>query len=458
MRPENETSDPGTEIVEWRREFPGPVRLVVDQESPGPVTVTGWDQNTVEIVAVKQARDWASPSAARELLREAEVSIEANGVEVRVETEGRHHWGFWRSETVKVAINVSVPRGSSAEVEAGSGRIEVRDTRGPVDADNGSGGILVRQAAGRVRLDVGSGSVTVEEVDGDLEVEIGSGSVTAERIRGAVEIDGSSGPVDLSEVEGQVNVDTGSGSVRLSRIIGPVSVDTGSGGVKLSDVRSRSISVDTGSGGILADFDVDPAGSYSFDTGSGGISLTIPDDASFSLSAETGSGAIDCPLPLSLSHSGRGHIEGVKGDGSARIQADTSSGSFSLRTRNGPRYRAEAAGGSRSRWAGFGSERPDAPRTKEENRDAVLKMVQEGKLTAEQGAAVLAALESPPPEAEGPAAEDAVATGAGDDAGETAGAGEAGNTKDPGEPGEAGEPREAGDSEDADGAAGLDGI
>jgi DUF4097 and DUF4098 domain-containing protein YvlB len=386
-------SDPGTEVAEYLRQGGGPVSLVVDQNSSGPVTVSGWEKSETRILATRRVRGHLPPGRddkARDILSEGELFIEARGEEVVVETRQDRHWGFWDSERVVIAIEAWVPRSSRVNIDSGSGRIEIRDTKGSVRVDSGSGGVLVVRAAGGVELDLGSGSVTVEEVQGGVKVDVGSGAVSVSRVKGAVEVDGSSGSVSLTEVEGSIQVDTASGSVRMSRIIGDVSVDTGSGSVRLDTLRGKRVNVDTGSGAIEAGFDVLPDGRYSFDAGSGRITLTVPEDASFSLEAESGSGRIDCSLPLVVSQADRGSLTGVMGDGSARIAADASSGGIIIRGRAGSG--AGEVPSSRSGQTAGAEVRAAVTQLKAENRNAILKMVQEGKLTAIQGEGLLLAI------------------------------------------------------------------
>lgn len=403
---EEGSDDPDTQAVDWQEPAAGPVRLLVDQHGPGPVSVCGWDRDEVRVRAVKRLHGWSGERRAEELLRRVEVNVRRHGEVIEVETGYDDGWSpFWGGCRVSVAVLVAVPRGSAVDIDAGSGRVEVRETRGSVEVDSGSGGVTVKRAAGRVSVDSGSGSVEVEEVQGDVRVDLGSGSVNLSRISGRVEIDGSSGSVTVCDVAGEVSVDTSSGSVRLRRVLGDISVDTGSGSVRLESVRGRQVHVDTGSGSIEAEFDILSDGSYSFDTGSGDVILTLPEDASFTLDANTGSGPIRCSLPLAGAYSDHGHLHGVLGDGSAVIEVDTSSGGLVVRGRRGA-GRGDGPGPRSSHAA----HRPSG-RASTEGREIILRMVAEGRLTAEQGEALLAAIEGrdtrttgPEPPGDGPEA------------------------------------------------------
>lgn len=388
----------GADRFEWEAEVggaidQGPVAMRIDHAVPGPVRVTGWDRPAVAVSARKHVRG-AHGAEAERLMQETEIEVTVHGSEVQVTTDAPRSWFGWSSSQVRVELMVRVPRGSAVNIDGSSGSVTVDGTEGPVSVDAGSGGVQVSLAAGPVSVDAGSGSVTVSEVRGDVNLEVGSGPVVVRRVKGDVEVNGSSGSIRASEVEGRLNADTASGSVILDRIIGDISVDTGSGGVRLEAVNSRFVNVDTGSGGIDADFEVHSKGRYHFDTGSGSIVLTVPDDASFTLEAETGSGGVSCRLPLTMTHSTRHRLEGRLGDGSAHISADTSSGRLVVRGRRG--YRSPDGGLSRESDAGStGGPRPAASPVPDEHRQAVLRMVSEGKITAAQAAGLLRALGDP---------------------------------------------------------------
>jgi DUF4097 and DUF4098 domain-containing protein YvlB len=394
--------DPDSEIAEYVGAASGPVHLSLEQDTSGPVTVNGWDKNDIRILATRRIRGTlprGGLDTGREALRNGEVLIQADGDKISVHAHRERRWGFWDSERVYVAIDAWVPRASGVDLDSGSGRVEVSGTMGPVRVDSGSGGVSVSRAVGAVSLDLGSGAVSVEDVQGHVKADIGSGAVAVTRVKGDVEIDGSSGSVSLREVDGSIEVDTASGSVRMERIIGDVSVDTGSGSVRLDTVRSRNITVDTGSGNVAAGFAVVRGGRYAFDTGSGGITLAVPEDASFTLEADTGSGRIDCSLPLVIARCGRRNLTGSLGDGSARIAADTSSGSIAIRSGHGlgaePDHRPQP-----DRPAGS-EVREAVSQLRAENRNAILKMIQDGRLTAAQGEALLRAVSGSPSAAAG---------------------------------------------------------
>lgn len=214
-------------------------------------------------------------------------------------------------------VEVLVPSGSTVTIRHGAGEIEASEITGDVT------------------LDSHSGPVTVRSVDGRLSVDTGSGRVRAEDLRGRAVIDTGSGSVEVVRFAGDdLDIDTGSGRVELEDIdTRSLGVDTGSGGVTAAAIRTDSAEIDTGSGGITLDLERMGAGDYRLDTGSGSIVLAVPPDASASVHAETGSGGIyiDLDEGVQIRHKERDEITFRIGDGAARIEMDTGSGSIRIK-------------------------------------------------------------------------------------------------------------------------------
>ena len=213
-------------------------------------------------------------------------------------------------------LEVRVPRGQKLTVRLGVGRADVRNVDGDLTVDAAASPVEAEGTAGRIKLDTGSGSVALRGHRGDAIVDTGSGHVEVADVRG-----------------GSLAVDTGSGDVTGGGIASDdLTVDTGSGGVRLDDVRARTIRVDTGSGGVTLGLAGQPD-LVLVDTGSGGVTVTGPPDLSAQVELETGSGGIDVDYTVSRLRREHGYVRGTIGEGKARIEVDTGSGSVRLASR-----------------------------------------------------------------------------------------------------------------------------
>lgn len=120
-------------------------------------------------------------------------------------------------------------------------------------------------------------------------------------------------------------------------------IDTVSGSVTATDLTAASLECDTVSGdikaaGAIERFDLDstsgsaqittsvPLKSLETDTVSGNVTLTLPENNGFSLEFDTVSGDLDSELPLSKKNG-----KHICNDGSAKFEADSTSGDFTIK-------------------------------------------------------------------------------------------------------------------------------
>jgi DUF4097 and DUF4098 domain-containing protein YvlB len=117
----------------------------------GEVHVRGWDQNSVQVDAVKTADD-------KEYLQETRIEVSASSSSITIDTKYPEHMHNRRSATVDYTI--SIPKGA------------------------------------RVRkLDLVNGTLTIEGVRGDI---------TASTVNGRLSVDGSASDLHLNSVNGQI--------------------------------------------------------------------------------------------------------------------------------------------------------------------------------------------------------------------------------------------------------------
>jgi DUF4097 and DUF4098 domain-containing protein YvlB len=117
----------------------------------GEVQVRGWDQNSVQVDAVKTADD-------KEYLQETRIEVSASSSSITIDTKYPEHMHNHRGSTVDYTI--SIPKGA------------------------------------RIRkLDLVNGTLTIEGVHGDI---------TASTVNGRLGVEGSAGDLHLNSVNGQI--------------------------------------------------------------------------------------------------------------------------------------------------------------------------------------------------------------------------------------------------------------
>jgi DUF4097 and DUF4098 domain-containing protein YvlB len=207
----------------------------------GGVRVTAWDRDEVRVDAVKRA-------ATQELLREAEIKVEAGAGSVSIHTEyPERQWhdreGERRERIASVEYTLSVPRGARLEgVSVVNGPLHVEGLSGAVNASSVNGHVTARALSGPVKLSAVNGAVDVtldrlaENASYNLSVVKGSLSVTipsdanahlrASTVQGTIANDFNL-PVRVGEYVGrdlEGRLGTGGASVRLSSVQGAINI------------------------------------------------------------------------------------------------------------------------------------------------------------------------------------------------------------------------------------------
>ncbi len=273
----------------------------------GRVEILKGADGQVRIHAEVRAGGFSSSDARKRLEQIlANPPVEQNGNVIRIGKDK------FRLRNVSIEYRIEVPHDTEVESAVGSGSQSVQDIRGPAKLTTGSGEVRAMHIREETSVTSGSGSLEAAEIGGDLRCITGSGGVT------------------VSGIQGDVRVTAGSGSITISKPMGRVEANTGSGSVTIqgasSDLNARSAS------GSLT-IQGNPAANSFWDlrTASGGVELTVPSTASFRLSASAVSGGIHTDIPIVIEEQGRHSLRARIGNGGARVEVETVSGSIRVR-------------------------------------------------------------------------------------------------------------------------------
>lgn len=156
--------------------------LIVENRN-GSVTISVWDKDIVDVVAVKKTHLGGK-------LSDVEIQVEA-GDTLRIET-------VYLVKNPRVSVNYTITVPASMPIElarSSNGALELTGTAGDVEARTSNGSIKVTQHAGLV------------------DAKTSNGKITLRRIAGAVTADTSNGSVEIVDVAGIQNVETSNGSI-----------------------------------------------------------------------------------------------------------------------------------------------------------------------------------------------------------------------------------------------------
>jgi hypothetical protein len=206
---------PGWKSREVTETSEGSFTVLEIRNVSGPILIQGWNQPSVQVRYVKQARS-------EEYLEEFEIEIEPRGDRLSIRPIYRNIAGSpFGSVSFQVRVPVSVKEVRANNV---SGDITIENMGGKVDQTLAtvSGGIETERT-GDLRARSISGSMHFTAAGGSLDINSTSGRIKGEILdldpNGSVEIDTISGPVEL-EIFPDFDAD-----LRLQSVSGSISCD-----------------------------------------------------------------------------------------------------------------------------------------------------------------------------------------------------------------------------------------
>jgi DUF4097 and DUF4098 domain-containing protein YvlB len=236
----------------------------------------------------------------------ANPPIEQSGNVIRIGKEK------FRLRNVSIDYRIEVPHDTALESTVGSGSQSIQDIRGPARLTTGSGEVRAMRIREETQITSGSGSLEATDIGGDLRCTTGSGSIT------------------ISGVQGDARITSGSGSITVSKPMGRVEAHTGSGGIAIEGATS-DLNVRAASGSLRVQGNPGENSFWDLHTTSGRVELTVPSNASFRLRASAVSGGIQTDIPIVIEEQGRHSLRARVGNGGARVEVETVSGSIRIR-------------------------------------------------------------------------------------------------------------------------------
>jgi hypothetical protein len=244
QRPSPAQGEPVGEVGLERRTDAEARALVSLCVNEGDVVVRGWDRNEV--------RARAEGEGTLRLLTPGNVRP-APRVEVLVSEDRDAEPGAGDCGSNRT-VELTVPRGSTVEVEVRTGDVQVSDVS-------------------EARVKVLSGDVEVRRVSRGAEVSCLSGDVS---------VSDSTGPVRIDTVSGDVEAR----NLRTAAAGDGLEAKSQSGDVTIEGVRHANVTGSAMSGQVLYAGALARGGSYDFRTISGDVTLELPRDSSFNLHAK----------------------------------------------------------------------------------------------------------------------------------------------------------------------------
>lgn len=216
--------------------------------------------------------------------------------------------GYARAERINGSLSITSTSGNvtvndvAARLTArtSSGNIRASKIRDDAVAIGSSGSVRLESIGGRAVARSSSGSIFVLSVSGDVEASTNSDNVTVEDVRGRVIASSLSGNVFVRKVDEGVRANSTSANVEISAAKGRIEAETISGSILLREVDSRDLRLKSLSSSVRYQGQLHNDGHYEFNSFSGDVVITIPAESEFNLTAQSFSGTVNTEFPIQL--------------------------------------------------------------------------------------------------------------------------------------------------------------
>jgi DUF4097 and DUF4098 domain-containing protein YvlB len=182
-------------------------------------------------------------------------------------------------------------------------------------------GVRLSGVTSTIKIDGIQGPVSAETVEGDVTVAGGSGLVSLRSVQGDVALSGASGKIDVNSVNSDVSV---------RDVTGELQAETVNGDVNLIRIQSDNVEANTVNGEITYDGTIKPNGRYRLSTHAGDLSVTIPEGTGALVSISSFQGDFESAFPVTITERHGKRFEFTLGNGSARIELESFSGTIQL--------------------------------------------------------------------------------------------------------------------------------
>ena len=238
-------------------------QVLVIENDHGEVTVSGWDEDGLEVLITRRVHDFSEVEA-QALADELDLlfTVDEGRARLRTSRPDGSRPVFTDLEIrapTSMRINVLNERGA-IRLKNLEGAVEASTSHARVEAENLMGGITVLTSHAPIRLEriTGrtearnrNGAVVATSIDGDLLVETRNGSVSAEGVTGSATLRTRHANVQATDVQGRVEVEAHDAEVSVEHAHQGVTITTRNRPVFVSDVEGE-LTLETRNSSVIA--------------------------------------------------------------------------------------------------------------------------------------------------------------------------------------------------------------
>lgn len=332
--------------------------LIVNRR--GNVNIHGSDQSSIG--AVIQETIWAeNESAARKIADSLKFQLaqSAQHYELESNLDSLPHSG----RTLRLDMDLRVPRSTTVEVTDDEGDVRISDLKGNQTLTSRHGDVHASNIEGVLRIHKARGATSIRNVDGSVEIEGRGGDITIRKVTGSATIEGSfSGATQFENIAQTLRYSSSRTNLTAQKLTGNLSMDMGNlaangvGGPFELTTRDKDIALQNFSynvkivntnGDVRLQTATPPTQPIDVTLKKGDITLSLPAASSFTINAVSNRGEVSCNFPgLKVSNRPRmPAINGTYGKGGPTINLLSTYGTIRV-LREQPRKSSPASAAS----------------------------------------------------------------------------------------------------------------
>lgn len=217
----------------------------------GDVTITGSDENQVEIVQ-EFFFDVDTREEAQSAFERYRARVTRSGDRIKVIGDNTS-----RRRYVSTSYQITVPRRYQVKVNTMGGDVRLETLEGAANLETLGGDVEVSDVTGGLDVSTAGGDINVTGFSGDADLETAGGDVSLNSARGGpFRLKTSGGEIILHSVTGNAVASTSGGDVEARQVSGDLKLSTSGGDISMVEIKGQSHLAKT-SGGDLDASDIE---------------------------------------------------------------------------------------------------------------------------------------------------------------------------------------------------------
>jgi hypothetical protein len=218
------------------------MRVLVDNRTPGRITLRGWDRDVIEARSTSERGDEVVMFTQNNDGNDQRIYLKAdyaNRDNAQAPTQALDLPPLGKDGPILVNLTINLPRYAEIEgIIVNRSDVEIVGMPTPVSILSKSSNVTVRDA-GSVEAHTRTGAIVIENANGIVELSSSTGTIKVANSQGAVHAVSIAGSIEVSCMKGRIDVENTQAPIELSAIDGDVEAIAATSNVRYTGALNR---------------------------------------------------------------------------------------------------------------------------------------------------------------------------------------------------------------------------